>query len=378
MNSIVLILIMIGLGATIGGVTNSLAIKMLFRPYRPIYVGKFKLPFTPGLIPKRQEELAKQLGKMVVEHLLTAEGLRRKLERPGFQDQMTTWAQEEMKKLMENPATLNQVLENVGVRTSAADLEMRLVDWIEKRYHHVMDDYRDQPIEELLSDEWKTKIDKGTDQAATYIQSSVTEYFKSTEGKEKVANLIENYLENQGFFGSMISSFMGSESLTDRLYPAILNYVQKVETNEWLRDMLHTEVDKMMKQPVRVFEDKIGSVTMGHTLAVSVAKSLPLEEWMARSVNEWTKPFQETIVKEFAPMLVAKGSEWLSNRIEGLMESMHLSEIVQEEVNAFQVDRLEDMVLGISRREFKMITYLGALLGGVIGLLQGMIVILLG
>ena len=48
---------------------------MLFRPHRPIYIGKFQVPFTPGLIPKRRDELAVQLGKMVVEHLLTPEGI---------------------------------------------------------------------------------------------------------------------------------------------------------------------------------------------------------------------------------------------------------------------------------------------------------------
>ena len=57
------------------GYTNHLAIKMLFRPHRPIYIGKFQVPFTPGLIPKRRDELAVQLGKMVVEHLLTPEGI---------------------------------------------------------------------------------------------------------------------------------------------------------------------------------------------------------------------------------------------------------------------------------------------------------------
>ena len=35
------------------------------------------------------------------------------------------------------------------------------------------------------------------------------------------------------------------------------------------------------------------------------------------------------------------------------------------------MERLEDLVLGISRKEFKMITVLGAFLGGLIGLIQG-------
>lgn len=43
------------LGCLIGYVTNSLAVKMLFRPYRPLRIGKFRIPFTPGMIPKDKE-----------------------------------------------------------------------------------------------------------------------------------------------------------------------------------------------------------------------------------------------------------------------------------------------------------------------------------
>ena len=64
---------------------KSFSDKMLFRPHRPIYIGKFQVPFTPGLIPKRRDELAVQLGKMVVEHLLTPEGIGKKLTNEEFQ-----------------------------------------------------------------------------------------------------------------------------------------------------------------------------------------------------------------------------------------------------------------------------------------------------
>jgi uncharacterized membrane protein YheB (UPF0754 family) len=60
-----------------------------------------------------------------------------------------------------------------------------------------------------------------------------------------------------------------------------------------------------------------------------------------------------------------------------MLGQLHLQEIVREQVQSFSVSRLEEMVLGISRREFTMITYLGALLGGLIGALQGIIVMLI-
>ncbi len=57
---------MVVLGAVIGGYTKLLAITMLFRLYKPIYIFGKQMPLTPGLIPKRQDELAKQLGKLVL------------------------------------------------------------------------------------------------------------------------------------------------------------------------------------------------------------------------------------------------------------------------------------------------------------------------
>ena len=38
-------------GAAIGGLTNRIAIRMLFRPYTARYIGKIHVPLTPGIIP---------------------------------------------------------------------------------------------------------------------------------------------------------------------------------------------------------------------------------------------------------------------------------------------------------------------------------------
>lgn len=64
------------LGAIIGYFTNDLAIKMLFRPYRAIYFAGRRLPFTPGLIPRNQERLAKRVSDTIMGSLLTPEELQ--------------------------------------------------------------------------------------------------------------------------------------------------------------------------------------------------------------------------------------------------------------------------------------------------------------
>jgi uncharacterized membrane protein YheB (UPF0754 family) len=69
------------LGGIIGYFTNDIAIKMLFRPYRAIYVLKRKVPFTPGLIPRNQERLAKNISKTIMGSLLTPEELQKLAKR---------------------------------------------------------------------------------------------------------------------------------------------------------------------------------------------------------------------------------------------------------------------------------------------------------
>ena len=66
-------------GALIGYLTNWLAVKMLFRPRKALYIGKFHVPFTPGVIPRRKDALASALGRMVSEMLVRKEDLKESL-----------------------------------------------------------------------------------------------------------------------------------------------------------------------------------------------------------------------------------------------------------------------------------------------------------
>ena len=66
-------------GAVIGYFTNYIAVKMLFRPRRPVYVFGHQLPLTPGAIPKGKARLAKSAGKIVQNELFTREDISGRL-----------------------------------------------------------------------------------------------------------------------------------------------------------------------------------------------------------------------------------------------------------------------------------------------------------
>ncbi|MGF7059563.1 DUF445 domain-containing protein [Brassicibacter mesophilus] len=74
----------------------------------------------------------------------------------------------------------------------------------------------------------------------------------------------------------------------------------------------------------------------------------------------------ENIIKDLSEKIVDKATEEIS-----------LSEIVQEKINSFELDKIEKIVISVAKKELKHIEVLGGILGFIIGLLQGLIVILL-
>lgn len=76
------------IGALIGYGTNYIAVKMLFRPRHAVKLGRFTLPFTPGIIPRRKQALAHAIGAAVGDTLLTGEDLKSALSNSAAQERV--------------------------------------------------------------------------------------------------------------------------------------------------------------------------------------------------------------------------------------------------------------------------------------------------
>ncbi len=74
----------------------------------------------------------------------------------------------------------------------------------------------------------------------------------------------------------------------------------------------------------------------------------------------------ENIFRELSQKIVDKATEEIS-----------LSEIVQEKINSFELERIEKIVISVAKKELKHIEVLGGILGLIIGLIQGLIIVLI-
>ncbi|PFG03083.1 DUF445 domain-containing protein [Bacillus sp. es.036] len=380
MSSIIItILFMIAIGAVIGGFTNSLAIKMLFRPYEARYIGKWKVPFTPGLIPKRRDELAVQLGKMVVEHLLTAEGIQQKMNDPVFKCTMIEYAQKEVLKLVESDEKIEDLLKRLlHLENPEQEIRLKASTYLTKKIETKLVNLKSKELAEILPEKTQERIDGAIEPIADLILTKISDYIASSEGKNKLSVMIDRYLADRGTLGSMINMFFTNTRLVDKVQPELLRLLKQKDIQNVIITMLEKEWQSLKETKLETFEDKFDSEELVQGITNLIVNELPIQHVMNLSLSEAIEPYKQRIIEDFVPRIVDAAGQYLSQNLQPLMEQLHLADVVKSQVETFSVGRLEEMVLSISRREFKMITYLGAVLGGMIGLIQGIIITLLG
>lgn len=77
MNNFMTILMLTIVGGLIGWITNILAIKLLFRPIKPIKIPILNIEII-GLIPKRKKEIALNIGEVISKEILSSDDILNK------------------------------------------------------------------------------------------------------------------------------------------------------------------------------------------------------------------------------------------------------------------------------------------------------------
>ena len=372
MNNFITILIMVVVGAVIGGFTNFVAIRMLFRPYNPIYLFNKKLPFTPGLVPKRREELAEQLGKTVVEHLLTAESIQKKIITPSFREETLQWLQEQVGQLKNSDLTVNESLEKFGLFDARTKLQKGIASVVTRKTEEWIDVHKHEPLANVLPQKIVDVVDEKIPHISELILQKGKDFFASPEGRNQVENIIEGFFEERGRLWSMVQMFMGNEKLTDKLLPEVQSFLDSDSTQELVTELIRKEWNVFKNQQVEYAYNKWGIETIIISLERELIPLLQLENYFNMPVSKLAYKYDTIINEKMIPKVMDIFFERVFLQVEPLLKKLQIQEIIRDQINSFSLERLENLIVDIAKKELGMITFLGAFLGGLIGLVQGL------
>lgn len=140
------------IGGLIGLITNSLAIKMLFRPHRAVYIGRFHVPFTPGLIPKEKGRIAGAIGEVISKYLLDDATIQKAICDPKIKEKVAVHAHGLILRMRQVTISLEAFLDQKGladpVNIMETGLRNSVGDYVTKAV--VESDLVDELIESAL------------------------------------------------------------------------------------------------------------------------------------------------------------------------------------------------------------------------------------
>jgi len=93
-----------------------LAVRMLFRPRRPLHLFGFQLPLTPGLLPKERERFIEALSTVISRHLLDVETVADEIAKLNLEVEITTIARREYLEQTQKESTIRVIAEHLRAR----------------------------------------------------------------------------------------------------------------------------------------------------------------------------------------------------------------------------------------------------------------------
>ena len=479
------ILIPVLVGSLIGYLTNWLAIKMLFKPHYEKKIFGITLPFTPGLIPKEKENIAKNIGNAVGTHLLSTDTIIEAISNSENEKKIRSWLNEKIEKLRQEKMTVNQYLsyklgeeykvsnrdidakisnyiirfvrsekfksslaqfidENIDKYDTSSlygDIEIKakylidklldsddLICELEEIIFKILEDASEseETIENLISNQVFYSIDVYLDEHQDEIGDSIRDILKDREIKAKIKNSIADIVFDRS--NKVLMAFIGPEIISEKIFESIEKYIEKEETNEDIVEAIKFLLEKAKASKVSniaINMRKILAQISLEPVLTNIIDNIFKDENVDKSINELLNLLRENesenkdTIKKFIGNEIEKiissdyievktnqivenitntiGDKSISDLFKGLndgaiskaynfskkifnqfakyelpriIEMLNVSKIVEDKINSFEIDYTEKLILDIAKRELNQITRLGALLGGILGLLS--------
>ncbi|MGN4239334.1 DUF445 domain-containing protein [Staphylococcus equorum] len=374
MQTFLIIVFMMVIGSLIGGVTNILAVRMLFHPFKTYYIFNKRVPFTPGLIPKRRKEVADKIGQVVEEHLLTESLIQSKLNAPSSRQAIEEVLLNQIQKLKQENMTLQYFADKLDLDvTQLANEKLDLV--ISNKLDAFYQDNQTTPIKQIIPEEIEASIDSKIDLVPDLLFERASVYLNSEKGAADIASMLETFFNEKGKIVGLLQMFMTKESIADRIQHELIRLTKHPKAKAIAKQVIDNEYETMKAKNLNelVSESQYNSFKTSVTeLAVGY---LDVDKVSKQSLNTLMPSFIHFLESKVCQKLTDVIIENISKHISPIMKKINLRQMIEEQINTFDLAYIEKLIIDIANKELKLIMLLGFLLGGIIGLLQGVIAI---
>lgn len=311
-------------GALIGYLTNSIAIRMLFRPLEKKRFLGIPVPFTPGVIPRQRGELAERIAAMVARELLTEEVFLRRMGTPQFRKTLQKYIAGEL------PKTLGSVVPSF----TGEIFPWRIL--------------REEDLASLVNALWPAVLPG--------VVAIVEAPESLSELERRVGRVLRQSLEQMGSLQRFLMTATQYDRQIEQMIPGISTRVVR-EAREYLQG---DAVPHLLR-------DRLGRWARDHRdQSVAALAAAAGSTDSVQVLQDLLKRYRGSISRELA----RAAQTVLVQAVPGMMNVLDIHTVVRERIDSLDVERVEALILGIISRHLKWINIFGAFVGALIGTLQ--------
>jgi len=242
------------IGAFIGYLTNRVAIKMLFRPLKAWRIAGIKVPMTPGVIPSKRADLAKNMGEVVGDHLLTSEEIGKGLQQEVFQKHLYHLIRERQTNILQNdlgtlPSIVPQKFQayfDIASKTVSYRIKENIykfiqssdfLDLVESSLDDRLESFLDQEIGVLLSaDEREISYAFIEKNLSRMFQSKAMEQWVQDFVHEKVSGILQHDKSLSEVLPETLQQLF--LATIEKQTPALLEKLAEIVSEDEVRDKI--------------------------------------------------------------------------------------------------------------------------------------------
>ncbi|WP_297446675.1 DUF445 family protein [Desulfurobacterium sp.] len=370
-------------GGIIGYFTNYVAIKMLFRPRKAVYIGKWKVPFTPGLIPSKRDKLAASIAKVVKENLLTEETVRKRLNEEKVKISIEALVDKGLDRLLDSmPEYIEKMTFSIADRRLFEVLNITDVEkMIGKVVNYVYE--KKTTLRDIFPEAILRKKEEIIGSLTKKLIEVAREKINSEEFLDLIADRIQKFMETSGKIPDVVIFRKPVKVISDTIAAKIVKTLNETVESplfvEAAKSYISRTFDRFLeKEIVELVGKKYDRESLTRRLTAIVyenfntpIRKLPfvrdktytlIAGWMRALIDK----NRELLIENISLKLL----ELIEKELPVIMESMDIENLVAEKVNSLPIDEVEGIVLRLIDEELRYITLLGGILGFIIGAFQ--------
>ncbi len=191
--------------------------------------------------------------------------------------------------------------------------------------------------------------------------------------KKKVSDVINTVGEEKlevisDALGDKISKKLNTEENIDSIISKLNCKISSFRSYEEIIKVLFNDYENILIDNI---DSMISQIVNNNQLSGEISKIIEkvFDKFLQNSLNDicYNKQNLENSIMSILDNLY---NDFVENKSAKVLEIVDISSIVEEQINAFEVDYAEEIIIGIANKELKAITWLGALLGGILGILS--------